>query len=144
MSVTPPETVAEANRLYWDSDMPVAEIAGTLDISRRALYAAVEPLPAGRACPECGAELVFENRSGRTADQAVCLMCAADSDDGTDLPDEQSATAATGEPVGSAAAAENSSLFEHRLASPGAAAMAGAAIGAVFGAIVTFVLIPRR
>jgi predicted RNA-binding Zn-ribbon protein involved in translation (DUF1610 family) len=68
---------AEANRLYWDTDTSVAEIAAKLDLSRRALYEAVEPAATGSACPECGQELRYENRSARRSGQATCQGCGA-------------------------------------------------------------------
>jgi transposase-like protein len=42
-----PSIQAEANRLYWETDESVAEIARRFDLSRRALYDAIEPLPSG-------------------------------------------------------------------------------------------------
>ena len=49
MSPTMEFDAAEANRLYWETEQSVADIAQQLDISRRALYGAVRPLPAGAA-----------------------------------------------------------------------------------------------
>lgn len=71
---------AEVNRLYWESDASVAEIADRLGISRRALYQALKSLPAGVRCPECGADLVFANRSSRSAGAATCPACALEED----------------------------------------------------------------
>ena len=68
---------AEANRLYWDTETSVAEIADQLDLSRRALYGAVRPLPTGVACARCGGELQYENRSARKSGQATCLACGS-------------------------------------------------------------------
>src|SRR5687768_5905870 len=58
----------EANRLYWESDVSVAEIAQRLELSRRALYAAIQPLPAERNCERCGSPMTYENRSARAGD----------------------------------------------------------------------------
>lgn len=70
------KTIApEANRLYWDSESSVGEIANKLGVSRRALYDVIEPMAAGRDCSECGAELYFSNRSARASNTARCLMC---------------------------------------------------------------------
>lgn len=66
-----------ANRMYWESDVSVADIAARFDLSRRALYDVVRPLPAGVACDECGGELMFENRLGRSSGSAVCPACGA-------------------------------------------------------------------
>ncbi len=67
----------EANRLYWESDASVADIANRLELSRRALYDAVRPLPAGERCADCGGELAWANRSARAAGTAICLSCGA-------------------------------------------------------------------
>lgn len=66
---------AEANRLYWETDISVAEIAQRLDISRRALYDAIEPIPASGSCSTCGGELEFTNRSTRSHGLATCRQC---------------------------------------------------------------------
>lgn len=70
-----PDTRAELNRLYWDSDASISEIADRLDISRRALYDGIEPLPAETACPECGGELAFRNRTALENREAECPEC---------------------------------------------------------------------
>jgi hypothetical protein len=71
------DTAREANRLYWDSDTPVADIAQQLELSRRALYDAIRPLPSGTTCDVCGGEMTWENRSARTAGVVVCMQCRA-------------------------------------------------------------------
>lgn|SRR5690606_17615000 len=70
----------EVSRLYWETDVSVGEIATQLDISRRALYAALRPLPAGERCAECGGELVFMTRSARTDGAAECTTCGHEQD----------------------------------------------------------------
>jgi predicted RNA-binding Zn-ribbon protein involved in translation (DUF1610 family) len=65
----------ESNRLYWETDSPVAEIAETLGISRRALYEVIEPQPVGVPCPDCGAGLVFRNRTALERGRAECPEC---------------------------------------------------------------------
>ena len=112
---------AEANRLYWESDVSVAEIAQRLELSRRALYAAIQPLPAGRNCERCGGQMTYENRSARAGEHAICLAC--------EEPEQAETVAQQAEP-----APENATA---RLAG---AALAGVAIGA----LVTLVLVPRR
>jgi hypothetical protein len=119
---------AEANRLYWESDESVADIAARLDMSRRALYDAIEPLPSGGTCDVCGGPLTFENRSARTAGHASCEVCAA-----TGATPEEHAAAA-------AAAEDGHPAFDERTAWLGGAALAGAALGA----LVTFALVSRR
>jgi hypothetical protein len=74
MSAQEPDVV-EANRLYWETEDSVASIADRLDVSRRALYDAVQPLGAGVVCPSCGAQLSFENRSARKLGAAICRTC---------------------------------------------------------------------
>jgi len=72
-----PREAAAANRMYWESDASVAEVAASFDLSRRALYQAIEPMPAGVECTECGSELVFENRLARQRNTATCPACCA-------------------------------------------------------------------
>jgi hypothetical protein len=116
---------AEANHLYWETEDSVAEIAERLEISRRALYEAIEPLPTGNPCPTCGGPLLFENRSARTAGETFCAVCA-----------ETGATE-TDEPLAAAPAPADE---EERALLIGGAALAGAAIGA----LLTFALIRRQ
>jgi hypothetical protein len=126
--MTPLETgtAAEANRLYWDTDDSVAEIAERLQISRRALYEAVEPLPTGNNCPTCDGPLSFENRSARTAGDAACPVCAE--------------TGALDSDVPAAAATTLIGDVEERALLVTGAALAGAAMGA----LLAFTLVPRR
>jgi hypothetical protein len=133
MSPLDPGFAAEANRLYWETEDSVAEIAERLEISRRALYDAVEPLPTGVPCPTCGGPLTFENRSARTAGDASCAVCAE-----TGATDADDADAAADEPA--AAPAPRPADVEERAVLVGGAALAGAAIGA----LLTFALVPRR
>lgn len=74
--------IAEANRLYWETDDSVASIANRLDVSRRALYEAVQPISCGATCDSCGGDLAFENRSARKHGVAVCPVCGADAEAG--------------------------------------------------------------
>jgi hypothetical protein len=67
---------ASADRLYWHSQEPVDRLAARLGMTRRALYAAVRPAPAGTDC-ECGREMVFVNRKHRAEGQASCPACKA-------------------------------------------------------------------
>jgi hypothetical protein len=130
--MTPPDPAAavEANRLYWESEDSVAEIADRLDLSRRALYDLIEPLPTGAACDVCGGPLSFENRSARTAGDATCVICAE-----TGATDEDSVTAAPTRDV-----AHFDIEARERALLVGGAAVAGAAMGA----LLTFALVPRR
>jgi hypothetical protein len=70
-----PDTSAELNRLYWESDESVGDIADRLDLSRRSLYDGIEPRPADATCSECGEGLVFRNRTARENLEAECPGC---------------------------------------------------------------------
>lgn len=65
----------QANRLYWETDAPVADIAEELDVSRRMLYDLIAPRPAHSPCPECGAPLVYRNRTALDRRHAECPEC---------------------------------------------------------------------
>ena len=65
----------QANELYWRSGQSVNQIAEAMDLSKSGLYALIRPLPAGRACPECGEGLVFPNRTAEHKAVASCLEC---------------------------------------------------------------------
>lgn len=124
---------AEANRLYWESDTSVADIAQQLELSRRALYDSVDPLPTNASCEVCGTPLVFENRSARNAGLETCPACTADEDD-----------AATPSALPSARPTSRRMRMEdeevQRAVRMGGAALAGAALGAA----ATLILVPRR
>jgi hypothetical protein len=72
-----PDVAGEANRLYWETDTSVAGIAEQLHLSRRALYDVLRPGGAGAKCTICGGDMVYENRSARSAGQPVCSLCGA-------------------------------------------------------------------
>jgi hypothetical protein len=118
---------AEANRLYWETETSVAEIAQQLELSRRALYDSVDPLPTSSACANCGSPLVFENRSARNAGIETCPNC--DAEDYAATPAALPVTAVS--PV---------DVDAQRAVRMGGAALAGAAIGA----LATLLLVPRR
>ncbi len=65
----------QANELYWQSGQSVNQIAEVMDLSKSGLYALIRPLPAERACPECGEGLVFPNRTTEHKAVASCLEC---------------------------------------------------------------------
>lgn len=70
-----PHPTAQANRLYWETDASVADIAEQLDISRRALYDLIEPRTTDRSCPDCGSLLVLRNRTAMHRRHAECPEC---------------------------------------------------------------------
>lgn len=78
MDAAPTDAAAEANRLYWDTDLPVGEIASRLDLSRRALYDAIRPVPATGRCARCGTRLEYPNRSSRDQGRATCRRCGSE------------------------------------------------------------------
>jgi predicted RNA-binding Zn-ribbon protein involved in translation (DUF1610 family) len=61
-----------ANELYWESDASVNQIADRLELSKSTLYGLIRPLPAEIACPRCGTEMVYSNR---TALERAFLSC---------------------------------------------------------------------
>lgn len=65
----------EANRLYWETDLSVADLAARFDVSRRGLYELLRPFPAGVPCERCGEGLEFGNRLSRRSGQATCPAC---------------------------------------------------------------------
>ncbi|MBR9989024.1 MAG: hypothetical protein KFH98_04665 [Gemmatimonadetes bacterium] len=120
---------AEANRMYWETDTSVADIAQQLELSRRALYDSVDPLPTSASCDVCGSPLVFENRSARNAGIETCPACEAALEE-----DDDASEMAVAEPV----RVDEEEM--ERVVRMGSAALAGAALGAV----VTLFLVPRR
>lgn len=124
-------SIDEANRLYWDSDLSVAEIADRLGWSRRALYDAVEPLPTETMCDVCGAPLVFLNRSARSSATTTCVTCAEREED----------TAEDGDDVEmSRAYAAEARDRRERVIAAGAAGLIGAGVAAA----VTFLFVRRH
>lgn len=65
----------QANDLYWTSEETVDQLASRLGMSRRSVYSAVQPLPAGATCARCSGMLVFANRTSRSANLANCPTC---------------------------------------------------------------------
>jgi len=121
----------EANRLYWESDLPVAAIAERLDTSRRSLYELIEPCPAPGACPACGGSLGYANRTARDRGMTVCAACGA----------EVEAAEATERPPAAGSAADREAAtgntrpatrdMDERAVGILAAAVAGVAAGAL-------------
>lgn len=77
MSATADDRATErrANDLYWTSDESVNQIAEELDLSKGTLYGLIRPLPTGLACPDCGEELLFANRTARERSMVSCALC---------------------------------------------------------------------
>jgi len=68
------------NRLYWTSDRSVNQITDDLGVSKGTLYEVVEPAASGLACPDCGREMVYENRTARDRGALTCPECGRDAD----------------------------------------------------------------
>jgi hypothetical protein len=67
--------MSRANELYWGSDLSVNQIAETLELSKSRLYGVIRPEPTGRACPICGFEADFPNRTAKDRKMVVCSEC---------------------------------------------------------------------
>jgi hypothetical protein len=123
---------AEANRLYWNNEASVGEIATRLNISRRALYELLEPRPADVPCSECGTDTVFVNRSSLTSGLARCPSCEAE----TAVPASRSERERNAGIPATVTNSQNSAAPPLRL-TLGGAALAGAVLGAVATFIIT-------
>ena len=125
---------AEANRLYWQTDQSVAQIADQLAVSRRALYELITPQGAGAACAQCGAVVVFVNRSAKSANLARCPDCGTECEITADANDMQEHVPpyVAGWPP---AAAIDPGL-RARAVKMGSVAVAGAAVGAIAGLLI--------
>jgi len=86
----------EANRLYWETDEPVTELADRLGVSRGTLYNHVQPLPAGAECQACGGPLQYPNRSARDSGTAQCAECEEEQQLGPPGDGESEAAGAAG------------------------------------------------
>ena len=64
-----------ATLLYWNSDRSVNSIAEDLGLSKGRLYELIRPLKSGDRCPICQSDLVFDNRTARDRNEAVCPAC---------------------------------------------------------------------
>lgn len=69
------EVEARANELYWESNESVNQIAEDLELSKGTLYSVIQPLPTGLACPDCGEELLYPNRTARERGMVGCPAC---------------------------------------------------------------------
>ncbi len=69
------ETERKANELYWGSDWSVNQIAGELNLSKGVLYGIIRPRPSGLACPMCGEEVSYPNRTAKERGLVACASC---------------------------------------------------------------------
>ncbi len=132
------DNAAEANRQYWETDRPVAEIAESLDLSRRALYEAVQPIDAGTACQVCGTKTYYANRSARDTRQPTCYACATGSPQEAPAREAEAWTWSPAVPQDPATSDMPSNLRERAYRLGGAALL-----GAVLGAAATHLLLSR-
>jgi predicted RNA-binding Zn-ribbon protein involved in translation (DUF1610 family) len=74
-------TRTRADELYWSSDMSVSQIAEELDVSKGMLYEMIRPHATAQACPECGEELAYPNRTARARGLVACAACGWEGDE---------------------------------------------------------------
>lgn len=74
-AATDRETESKANELYWSSQWSVNQIADELDLSKGVLYGIIRPRPSGLACPACGQEVVYPNRTAKERGLVACASC---------------------------------------------------------------------
>lgn len=133
--------VAEANRLYWETEDSVASIANRLDVSRRALYDAVRPIPAGFTCLSCGGEVAYENRLARRQGVAACAECGASRSIDGEAAAARSSAVVVGVVRGDAPASPGIDLrdpdLRHRAVMLGGVAIAGVAVGTMAALLAT-------
>ena len=126
----------EANRLYWQTERSVADIAGTLGVSRRVLYELIQPESTGVSCGACGSEVVFVNRSARASGSGRCPQCGAECEIESDA-DEAQDTIPPYAPGWPSAAEVSADEFRERALKIGGAAVAGVLLGALAALLVT-------
>jgi hypothetical protein len=127
----------EANRLYWQTERSVAEIADKLTVSRRALYELITPQSSGMTCKSCGGDVVFTNRSAKAGNAGRCAKCGAEYDTTVDDDDDAEETLtpyAAGWPR--VVQRHNTDDVRGRAMRLGGAAVAGAALGAIAALLV--------
>jgi hypothetical protein len=66
---------SEIDRLYWQTEVTVAEAAAALGLPPRSMHQLVTPLPAGVHCYRCGTGLSFTSRSQRDGQRLRCERC---------------------------------------------------------------------
>jgi hypothetical protein len=133
--------IDDANRMYWDEEAPVAEIAERLDLSRRALYDALKPIGANVPCSNCGANLQFGNRSARRAGIAACPACGLEQTIGEPVAQNQETAPTFSVLSREAPPSDRPDMrtpdLRHRAIVIGGAAIAGVALGTVAALLAT-------
>lgn len=127
----------EANRLYWQTNRSVADIAEELSVSRRALYELITPESAEMQCGSCGGDVVYSNRSAKSSHTGRCNQCGTECDtinDVTDMSETLTPYAAGWPRVIHRQGAED---VKGRAMQLGGVAIAGAAVGAIAALLIT-------
>lgn len=134
--------VREANRLYWQTERSIADIAEQLSVSRRALYELVTPEPAGSSCTQCGGDVVFANRSAKAAGAGRCAECDAEyvAATETELTEATAPPVSSGWPRAVRAAASSADDLPARALKIGGVA----AVGVALGALAALLIVRRR
>ena len=129
----------EANRLYWQTDRSVADIAENLGVSRRALYELIQPESSGVQCGNCKGDVVFANRSAKTSNAGRCASCGSECDTNVESVDvgETLTPYAAGWPRVIQRRASADEDVKGRAVQLGSAAIAGAALGAIAALLIT-------
>ncbi len=94
-----PEAIERANELYWHSDRSVNQIADELDLSKGALYGVIEPEATGLACPLCGDQVGYANRTAKDRGTLDCATCSWDGAADETIPWDPAASAERDHPV---------------------------------------------
>ncbi len=68
--------ISQLDHLYWNTDLPVAEIAERIGLPANQLSLYATPQPAGVQCYLCHADLAFTSRSQRNGQRLRCRTCA--------------------------------------------------------------------
>ncbi|MET0325532.1 MAG: hypothetical protein ABW219_09940 [Ilumatobacteraceae bacterium] len=66
---------SEIDRLYWETDVHVADAATALGLPARSMHQYVTPLPAGVRCYRCSTDLSFTSRTQRDGQRLRCGRC---------------------------------------------------------------------
>lgn len=74
---------AELDRLYWNTDLTVGDIAELVGLPATGLNRHASPLPADVRCYLCRNELAFTSRSQRSEQRARCYACGCSRRAGT-------------------------------------------------------------
>ncbi len=68
---------ADLDRLYWETDLPVAHLARRFGLAVRDVHRAVHPVDSGVRCYFCATSLAFTSRSARSEHRLRCQHCGA-------------------------------------------------------------------